>query len=470
MFKVFWHEIKNILSSKWKILGFILILLIPLLYAGVMVGAFWKPITNIGQIDMRIYNFDSNGPISTKIENTILNTKNLHIGTSDPYKFDVKKGDINGETLDSIEDEINDDNYYAAFVIPKTYSDDMVKYGLESFLKSEKAVQPTNPLIPIIEQLIPNVPTEPPKLDFINSYKSNYLAGEFSSLISQTNSLFLSSLNISNADWQKLIVDIFPTLSNNLVFLAQINTIVDAINQSLHLNQKGSDINNDINKIISNNRISGEHERGYGSGLAPYFMSMASWAGCLAMTFFFKNKRLLKNQGTVNTYFGKGLVWIMTAILQTLLMFLVITLIGVRWDANPLITLSYALLISISFAVIIHSLASAFRFEEVASFLIIILLIFQLTSSSGTFPVETQNGFFIFLSKFLPFTFTVQSYRELMSSPDYALVFSSLWHIFVFFAIVPIGFFANWLYDKKHKVIVDGKTEYKSYEINLHDE
>ena len=58
-----------------------------------------------------------------------------------------------------------------------------------------------------------------------------------------------------------------------------------------------------------------------------------------------------------------------------------------------------------------------------------VLLILQLTASSGTYPIQlTQGGFFQALHPYVPFTYSVKALRETVSAPhmDLSVVFSSI--------------------------------------------
>jgi putative membrane protein len=55
------------------------------------------------------------------------------------------------------------------------------------------------------------------------------------------------------------------------------------------------------------------------------------------------------------------------------------------------------------------------NFGNVGKLLSLLLLILQLTSCAGTFPIETQNGFFQFINKLLPMTYSTQLFKEAIS-------------------------------------------------------
>ncbi len=52
---------------------------------------------------------------------------------------------------------------------------------------------------------------------------------------------------------------------------------------------------------------------------------------------------------------------------------------------------------------------------DVGKFVSLLLLILQLTSCAGTFPIETQSGFFKVINKVLPMTYSTQLFKEAIS-------------------------------------------------------
>ena len=52
---------------------------------------------------------------------------------------------------------------------------------------------------------------------------------------------------------------------------------------------------------------------------------------------------------------------------------------------------------------------------NIGKFVALFLLILQLTSCAGTFPIETQSKFFIVINKFLPMTYSTQLFKEAIS-------------------------------------------------------
>jgi putative membrane protein len=68
---------------------------------------------------------------------------------------------------------------------------------------------------------------------------------------------------------------------------------------------------------------------------------------------------------------------------------------------------------ALTFTAIMQFLVAAFGF--VGRFIAVLLLTLQLTSSSGTFPVETSMPLFQWLHPFMPMTYSTDALREAMT-------------------------------------------------------
>jgi putative membrane protein len=77
------------------------------------------------------------------------------------------------------------------------------------------------------------------------------------------------------------------------------------------------------------------------------------------------------------------------------------------------------LFIGLLFALIVQAIAFTFRLGELGSLFVVILLITQLVSSSGTFPVEMQNIIFRLFHYIAPFTYSIDTFREILSNPSF---------------------------------------------------
>ncbi|MEG0070387.1 MAG: YhgE/Pip domain-containing protein [Raoultibacter sp.] len=159
--------------------------------------------------------------------------------------------------------------------------------------------------------------------------------------------------------------------------------------------------------------------KNYGTGFAPYFMALGLWVGALVASFVFKplNKRLIISGGNpVMATFASYMPLAGIAIAQALLLMVCLQFgLQLQIDNVPLYY-AFGLLITLVFAAIMQFLMAAFAFP--GRFIAIILLMLQLTSAAGTFPIETTPEFFQVVSPYMPMTYVVAGMREIMTGID----------------------------------------------------
>jgi putative membrane protein len=83
---------------------------------------------------------------------------------------------------------------------------------------------------------------------------------------------------------------------------------------------------------------------------------------------------------------------------------------------EPLALYLFAILAAIVFAAILQFLSATFG--PAGKLLSVALLMLQLTSAAGTFPIQTAPRFFQTLSPWLPMTYVVAGMRQAISGGD----------------------------------------------------
>ncbi|MCK5867573.1 MAG: YhgE/Pip family protein, partial [Mycoplasmataceae bacterium] len=296
---------------------------------------------------------------------------------------------------------------------------------------------------------------------FINSYKHSYLAGEMTNFLSQSNSLVIK---VMFPDLLSAIKDLSNKPAIKLLISKLTGIVIgnDPASQWRNLVQTLKD------KIITK---SAPNIKTYGFGLAPYFISIALWAGALVMTFVIKNERHIKTEGTMKHYFGKTLLWVISGWIQTLILITVAWLQGVdlgfenQWELYLM-----ALLTSTIFTMTVQAASYTMRYGDMGEFLVVILLVLQLTSSSGTFPVEMQNIIFKIIHPIVPFTYSIDAIREIFWNPDWLVIVEDSLVLMLFPIIfIPITLTINYLFDKKTVKVINGIKTYKSFEKHMGD-
>ncbi|MBY4634971.1 YhgE/Pip domain-containing protein [Streptococcus suis] len=150
-----------------------------------------------------------------------------------------------------------------------------------------------------------------------------------------------------------------------------------------------------------------------GVGMAPYMVSVALMVAALSANVIFVkhiDNRSYKNRWDWAK--GKLLLNGIIASLAALILYGVLRLIGIE-PAHPMATLGLIHLASWTFMALVTALVGwNNRFGSFAS---LILLLLQLGSSAGTYPIELSPRFFQVIQPYLPMTYSVSGLRQTIS-------------------------------------------------------
>ena len=167
--------------------------------------------------------------------------------------------------------------------------------------------------------------------------------------------------------------------------------------------------------------------KNYGTGFAPYFIALGLWVGALMGTFVFKplDKRLILSGGNpAIVAFANYMPMALLSVVQVLLL-LVVLQFGLKLQIdNVVLYYAFGILTALVFAALMQMLMAAFGFP--GKFISIILLMLQLTSAAGTFPIEQTPAFFQTINPYIPMTYVVSGMRQIMTGTDMGVVASSV--------------------------------------------
>jgi len=155
----------------------------------------------------------------------------------------------------------------------------------------------------------------------------------------------------------------------------------------------------------------------YGTGFAPYFISLGLYVGCMLLTIVYSMRKpaQLPASGT-SWYTGKTLTVLLIAVLQAIILG-VAMLFVLDLDVQHLgAYFAMMIITSVSFMMLIQLLCVVLN--DVGRFIAIVLLILQLTSSAGTFPLELVPNWLQAINPLLPMTYSVIGFKQAISSVD----------------------------------------------------
>ncbi|QYR23178.1 YhgE/Pip domain-containing protein [Paenibacillus sp. sptzw28] len=156
----------------------------------------------------------------------------------------------------------------------------------------------------------------------------------------------------------------------------------------------------------------------YGTGMAPFFLSVSLYVGALLLSTVYPLR-------TTASPPPSGIVWglskysvlALVSTGQVLIMTVIVTQVVGLEPTSLLYFVLFSLFTSLVFMSFIQFLVTAG--DNAGRFAAVILLVLQLSATSGTFPVELVPRSLQMVHAFLPITYTIEGYRSIISTGRY---------------------------------------------------
>lgn len=181
----------------------------------------------------------------------------------------------------------------------------------------------------------------------------------------------------------------------------------------------------------------------YGAGMTPFYVTLSLWVGVLVLVSIMKVHDKAKEKHGVIFFFGRYLVFLTVIIPQALIVSIGLLLFFGLNATAPLAFVLSSLLIGITFSTIIYTMT--YLFGDVGKGVGIVLLVLQLVSAGGTFPIEMMPPFFQNIHMFMPFTYAVSLLHETIGG----IVTSVFIKDGVILTLIPIAMFALFMLTHK---------------------
>ncbi|MDR2465613.1 MAG: YhgE/Pip domain-containing protein [Streptococcaceae bacterium] len=246
---------------------------------------------------------------------------------------------------------------------------------------------------------------------------SSRLAGATVGLMTNSKSLQEGAESLTNG--VKTAANGSSTLGNGLGKLTEgSQTLTSKLKDgSREISNKSDRLKDSISQLVT--PIVTEHTEktkveNNGTGMAPYMISIALWVGSLAMTIAFDIFKKIKTPHSgLEWWASKFSILYLLGIGQSLILYFGLTsLLGMKVE-NPIETLLLMFVASLAFVGINGYLTTAFG--KVGNFLGLILLVLQLGSAGGTYPLALTPKIFQILNPFLPISHSVFGFRQTIS-------------------------------------------------------
>lgn len=175
----------------------------------------------------------------------------------------------------------------------------------------------------------------------------------------------------------------------------------------------------------------------YGSAMSPFFTTLSLWVGALILVSSLHVDIVNKHEyKSYEAYFGRLLLFWAIGLAQSLVVSLGNLFILKTFVVNKGLFILTGLIVSFVFMLIVYTLVSVFG--NTGKVLAIFLLVMQLASSGGTFPIQMGPAFFQKIHAYMPFTHAINLFREAVGGVIWPAYFGHLLWMVAYIALAII--------------------------------
>ena len=222
------------------------------------------------------------------------------------------------------------------------------------------------------------------------------------------------------------------------------NKLADASNR-IKIQPTGATTQQQIANPVKSEMTEKGNVPNYGYALSPYVLSLSLFVGALVLNVIYPIRKTFSEQeSAIRWWLSKASVAGVAAFMQaTILMLVMVFFLGLTPE-HPVHFIGAIYLTSFAYMSIVSLLVIVL--DNPGRFLAMVLLVLQLGSSEGTFPIQTANGFFQAINPLVPMTYSIRALRQAISGGlDNTFYGGSMWVLVGFLLVanlLTIGFFA----------------------------
>ena len=237
------------------------------------------------------------------------------------------------------------------------------------------------------------------------------------------------------------LIDGTSQLANGADTLA--NKLADASNR-IKIQPTGATTQQQIANPVKSEMTEKGNVPNYGYALSPYVLSLSLFVGAIVLNVIYPIRKTFSEQeSAIRWWLSKASVAGVAAFMQaTILMLVMVFFLGLTPE-HPAHFIGAVYLTSFAYMSIVSLLVIVL--DNPGRFLAMVLLVLQLGSSEGTFPIQTANGFFQAINPLVPMTYSIRALRQAISGGlDNAFYGGSMWVLVGFLLVanlLTIGFF-----------------------------
>ena len=222
------------------------------------------------------------------------------------------------------------------------------------------------------------------------------------------------------------------------------NKLADASNR-IKIQPTGATTQQQIANPVKSEMTEKGNVPNYGYALSPYVLSLSLFVGAIVLNVIYPIRKTFSEQeSAIRWWLSKASVAGVAAFIQTTILMLVMVFFLGLTPEHPAHFIGAIYLTSFAYMSIVSLLVIVL--DNPGRFLAMVLLVLQLGSSEGTFPIQTANGFFQAINPLVPMTYSIRALRQAISGGlDNAFYGGSMWVLAGFLLVanlLTIGFFA----------------------------
>lgn len=177
----------------------------------------------------------------------------------------------------------------------------------------------------------------------------------------------------------------------------------------------------------------------YGAGLAPFFLSLATWIGAYVLFLLVRplsRRALAAGRGGLTVALGGLLTPALIAVVQVIIMLTVtVWAVGIHAE-HVVLTGVFLALVAVTFVAIMQMLNV--YLGTAGQFLGLVLMLVQLVTAGGTFPWQTIPEPLRTIHRFLPMSYSVEGLRQLLFGGQATTVLRDI-AVLLAFLVVAVG-------------------------------
>lgn len=255
---------------------------------------------------------------------------------------------------------------------------------------------------------------------------SNQLLAGTSTLVNNNATIFNGAKQLASgadqiASGANQLYDGSNTLNSGLTTLKDgTNTLATSLSDGAkQVNDiKSSDATFDMLSTpvkISHHEISTVENNGH--GMAPYMMSVGLYVACMAFTLMYPLfNDLEKAESGFKYWLSKATVWFTISTIGAIVMIGSLMLFCDFAPQQLLMTFVFAVVVGAASMALVTLLSIVCG--KIGEFILLVFMVINLGGSAGTYPLETSSAIFRAIHPFVPFTYSVDGFRKVISMPN----------------------------------------------------